>query len=92
MKALTGWECPGCGVQRAVHALLTGHFSAAFRFNPFLFLIMPYAIIAIIAGAVKKPASQKLYFALTSKVACYTYIVLYFAWWILRNTLLKGLF
>ena len=92
MKALTGWECPGCGVQRAVHALLTGHFSAAIRFNPFLFLILPYVCLTLTAGTIKTPGAQKVYSALTSKTACYSYIVLYFAWWIFRNTLLKGMY
>ena len=39
---LTGWNCPACGAQRAFYHLLHGHFVAAFRFNPFMFVSVPY--------------------------------------------------
>lgn len=47
-KALTGWDCPGCGSQRALHAVLHGDFKAAWSFNPFVFFATPAAIFYII--------------------------------------------
>jgi hypothetical protein len=41
---LTGLLCPGCGSLRALHQLLHGHFSAAFRFNPLLMLCLPVGL------------------------------------------------
>ncbi len=38
----TGLLCPGCGSQRALHRLLNGELSAAFRYNPLLVLSIPY--------------------------------------------------
>lgn len=35
-RALTGWECPGCGGLRAVHALLHGDLATAWRWHPLL--------------------------------------------------------
>jgi len=43
LKSFTGLDCPGCGGLRAMHQLLHGHFGAAFRLNPLLFLMMPLA-------------------------------------------------
>lgn len=44
-KYLTGYDCPGCGSQRAVHSFLNGELSKAFRFNPLLFILLPYGIV-----------------------------------------------
>lgn len=33
--------CPGCGLSRATHALLTGQFAEALRLHPLVFLIVP---------------------------------------------------
>lgn len=35
-KMFTGYECPGCGSLRGMHALLHGDFAAAWHFNPAL--------------------------------------------------------
>ena len=43
-KALTGWDCPGCGSQRAFHALLHGRVGEAWRMNPALFVMVPLAV------------------------------------------------
>lgn len=37
----TGWYCAGCGTQRMVAAALRGDWAAAFRHNPFMFLLLP---------------------------------------------------
>jgi len=39
--AVSGLECPGCGGQRALHQLLHGHLSAAFRDNALLVMLLP---------------------------------------------------
>lgn len=82
MKALTGWECPGCGFQRAIHALLNGHFTEAWWCNPFLWLVMPYLALLIVS---RWRGWDSLYYALTSPAAGVIYLVCYFGWWILRN-------
>jgi Protein of unknown function (DUF2752) len=33
IHALTGWWCPGCGMTRAAHDVLTGHVASAFGAN-----------------------------------------------------------
>lgn len=43
----TGYECPGCGSQRAVHNLLHLNIGAALRYNAFMVLVMPYIILGI---------------------------------------------
>ncbi|GAB6012191.1 DUF2752 domain-containing protein [Viscerimonas tarda] len=39
--ALTGFQCPGCGGQRAVHYLLHGHLLNALRYNALFVLGLP---------------------------------------------------
>ena len=38
---LTGWECPGCGSQRAIHALLHGQLGQAWHYNALLLFELP---------------------------------------------------
>jgi len=38
----TGLLCPGCGGLRAIHQLLHGHLSAAFRFNALFVCSLPF--------------------------------------------------
>lgn len=38
---LTGWDCPGCGSQRMIHALLHGDLRAAWHHNAFLLVSLP---------------------------------------------------
>ena len=43
---MTGCYCPGCGAQRALHALLHGEWLAAFRFNGLFVLALPFLVFA----------------------------------------------
>jgi uncharacterized protein DUF2752 len=44
--ALTGWQCPGCGMTRGLYQLLHGHIREAFRFNAMLFVFGPFLVAA----------------------------------------------
>lgn len=47
-KMMTGYDCPGCGSQRALCHLLHLHFMQAFLLNPLLFLVAIYTSIGLI--------------------------------------------
>ncbi len=49
-KVITGWDCPGCGTQRAVHAMLHGQFAEAWAYNPLFILEIPLLIMLFITG------------------------------------------
>ena len=42
---LTGFQCPGCGAQRAVHALLHGDLRMAWAMHPLLVASIPYILL-----------------------------------------------
>ena len=44
--ALTGLQCPGCGMTRGLHQLLHGRIGEAFRFNAMLFVFGPFLLAA----------------------------------------------
>jgi hypothetical protein len=39
---MTGLYCPGCGAQRALHALLHGELLTALHFNPLFIVALPF--------------------------------------------------
>ena len=43
LRLLTGYDCPGCGSQRALHALLHGRVGDAWGYNPAVFFAVPLA-------------------------------------------------
>ena len=47
-KAITGYDCPFCGAQRALGHITHGEFKAAFLSNPYLFIISPYLITVLL--------------------------------------------
>jgi Protein of unknown function (DUF2752) len=46
--ALTGWQCPGCGMTRAFAALLHGHWAMSWQYNPLALLLLP--VLAVYLG------------------------------------------
>jgi hypothetical protein len=40
-RLATGWSCPGCGTQRAMHLFLHGDFLAAVHSNPLSLILIP---------------------------------------------------
>ena len=84
LKALTGFDCPGCGSQRAFHAILRGDIAGAWRYNAALFFAVPviglYFVSSILRGR-----CPRLYAALDSPAAIAVIVVAAAAWWVLRN-------
>ena len=87
-KLLTGFSCPGCGFQRSLHAFLHGHWLEALRYNWFLIASLPYAL-ALVLDNWFLPQTQKgkWHEVLEHRYTIYTYIALFFIWWIVRNIL-----
>ncbi len=86
MKMLTGYDCPSCGGQRALHALLNGEISKAFWFNPFLFVAVPYLFAVAYSAFSKSAIAQRIAPMVRHPRSVGLYLILYFAWWIIRNT------
>jgi hypothetical protein len=60
VKSLTHYDCPGCGSQRAVHALLNFEFREAFRQNALLVLALPYLALGVVLNVMKAPSEKML--------------------------------
>ena len=47
-RLLTGYLCPGCGSQRAIHHLLNLDLPGAWRMNPLLVIALPYLALTLL--------------------------------------------
>lgn len=88
VKALTGYSCPGCGSQRALHALLTGRPMEALGYNAML----PAGIVALaVFGVAESRAGRRRWprfsSALRSRAAALSVAGGIVGWWVIRNVL-----
>lgn len=84
---MTGLECPACGSQRAVHAILHGNILEGLKTNPFIIISIPYAIGLISILIFKTPFTTRLRAKLLHPIVVYAYCIIFVAWWIIRNLL-----
>ena len=85
VKLMTSLDCPGCGFQRALHALLHGRVVEAIHYNLFLIVAIPLTIAWwIINKYVYKKRMPQKYLYINSFLI-YFYICCYFAWFVIRN-------
>ena len=83
---MTGFDCPGCGSQRAVHHLLHGEFISAFSMNPILILAIPYlALVSLTSLFSNNDWCVKLQSALTGRIAGFVWVAVVMVWWLGRN-------
>ena len=81
---LTGLNCPLCGGQRMVMALLRGNICEAFHHNPLVCGMLMVAVGLAIVGTASKKARQRMR-PLWSGRAIMGYIILLILWGIVRN-------
>ena len=81
IKYLTGVPCPGCGLSRALAALLRLDFWTALRFHPMVFVLPPVVLYALFG---KKPllGSTKL-----ERVLLWSAVALDIGIWLVRLAL-----
>ncbi len=83
---MTGYKCPGCGTQRALHYLLNGEFRESFRQNPMFHVGMAYVVAYYVSKSpLVYPKYPKIADALSSAAVCIMWLVGIIAYWILRN-------
>ena len=85
VRLLTGFPCPGCGGTRAMGAICTGDFSAAWHLNPLAYI----ACAALIIWAVRSTAINaviqrisKVFRSQANTVQIATVVILYVVAWI----------
>jgi hypothetical protein len=83
--ASTGYLCPGCGSQRAVHDILHFNITEAFKHNALVGLSILALVYLVFVLAFNKISSKKIpnYFNRASTAYAILGIILIF--WILRN-------
>ena len=82
IKEITGLYCPGCGITRMLQAILQLNFYQAFRYNPLLFISLPFFIFFTIEGIITK--KDPLYNKIPNKILI-TIIIIFIIYGILRN-------
>ena len=84
---LTGLECPGCGTQRALHALLHGNPAEAWKHNALLMISLP-VIIWMIWLETQRTRRPAIYASFYRPATIYIIGAAIVAWFIVRNWVL----
>lgn len=86
-RRITGLECPGCGAQRMIHALLHGDIAGAWGYNPFLLLCVPLMLFMVWLETqrCRRPALYARFYSVPLIVGLGVAVV---AWFLVRNFLL----
>lgn len=86
-KSITGYDCAGCGSQRALHQLLHSNVISAFKLNPLLIVSLPLIIYALYLKVhnylFNTSYRVKLFY---KKWFIYTFFGCALLFWIFRNT------
>lgn len=83
-RVVTGYDCPGCGSQRAIHALLHADFISAWRSNALLVLSLPF-LVAMAFASLFSDRFPGLHRHLNSLPVAIMFVIILIIWWIIRN-------
>ncbi|MBO4371372.1 MAG: DUF2752 domain-containing protein [Bacteroidales bacterium] len=84
---LTGYKCPGCGTQRALHHLLHGDIIGAVKQNFLVFLAAPFILLVTLAKKNSRFSEKfpRIAAAFTGYRSTLIAVVAIFVFWITRN-------
>lgn len=85
IKSLTGFDCPGCGGQRAMHAMLHFRVREAVAYNPFLVIVTLYLAGVIIIRFLNGPRIDRIRNILLSEKVVWIYLAMMTIWTVVRN-------
>lgn len=85
--SLTGWQCPGCGAQRALHHIANGEVAVAYGYNPLLVISIPYIVLYYVLRLMQKSKiwARKTLNLLYHGRAVYVILFIVISFFILRN-------
>lgn len=86
-RTVTGFECPGCGAQRAIHRLLHFDICGALRQNALIVVAIPYVALLFALDTARRPTPRMMRWrdALFSPTAICIVLAVVVAFWIARN-------
>ncbi|SDE84595.1 Protein of unknown function [Epilithonimonas hungarica] len=88
LKTMTGYECAGCGVQRAFHSLLHFRFLEAFKYNPLFVISIPVLVFVLLINFVKRYYNLKIKLDnyIFNKKSIILILIIVFVFSLLRNS------
>ena len=94
LKEVTGYDCAGCGVQRAFYELLHFRFSKAFQYNPLFVLAIPFVLLLFVLKFSKAYTKTSWFYRLLkSKLFFLVVLIIVLLFSLFRNTdYYKGIF
>lgn len=85
-RLLTGLNCPACGIQRFLHALLNGRIAEAIHYNYYLLYALPYAALFAVEWLMPHgKARERLAGVIENRYVVWFYVVTFFVWLVVRN-------
>lgn len=84
-KALTGWDCPGCGSTRMLHALVHGRPDDAAGYNVVALAALPLLIYAWFAWLLRATVGLRLPDWQTARWVAPAVLGVVVVWWVVRN-------
>ncbi len=83
--SITGLHCPGCGVTRMIYSIFKLDFYQAFRYNPLLFITMPFFLFFIINDIYSKIKNKESLYKKVPEFIWIIVIAIFMIFGILRN-------
>lgn len=81
----TGLYCPGCGITRMLSSILNGNFYQAFRYNPLVFLLIPFMIFHFTDSIIAFYKKRKTVLEKYEPYVWYVLIGIFMVYGVLRN-------
>jgi hypothetical protein len=83
--ALTGFQCPGCGTLRMIHALSHGHLGTAVYLNPLSFVLLPILCAGWVRWTVALAGGRRPVPRLVDQRPIWILLTMVIIFWIGRN-------
>lgn len=84
-KALTGYDCPGCGLTRAMHSIVTGNPVQALDHNIFIVLILPLSIYWYLGWLSRTTIGVRFPKIKVTPAMSYALLIAVLTFWVVRN-------
>lgn len=82
--SISGYKCPGCGTQRALHSLFNYDINAAIKHNALFVMSIPF-IALLMAADLLKHTHPHFYSRMNNKYVIWITLIVILMWWITRN-------